>query len=113
MFITRECYDAIGGFAAELPVFEDIEIIQRIRKRTKFTILVPVVITSGRRYEQRGAVWLQLLFGCMHLGYALGVKPVALHRFYRSWIAVGTTVPLPEERQPVVEVARYPLRNPN
>lgn len=83
LFITRELFDEIGGFNDAMPVMEDIDIIERIQKKSRFTILEQCVTTSSRKYREHGRIELQALFGTMHLMYALGYPPEAIAQFYR------------------------------
>ena len=55
LFMRREAYDRVGGFAPQ-PLMEDIEISKRLRALGAPACLRERVITSGRRWEQRG-VW--------------------------------------------------------
>lgn len=86
LFVTAELYHRLDGFNTRLPVMEDIDIVQRLRKHTHFTILPHCVKTSARRYAQKGVLRLQLLFGLMHLGWWLGISPQRLGGFYRKFI---------------------------
>ena len=86
LFVTQELYQRIGGFNTRLPVMEDIDIVQRLGRQTRFCILPQTVTTSARRYHRKGVLRLQLLFGMMHLGYWLGISPGRLGGFYRKFI---------------------------
>ncbi len=53
MFVRREAFDAVGGFPLQ-PLMEDIELSRRLLRRARPACLRARVITSGRRWEQRG-----------------------------------------------------------
>lgn len=55
LFMRREAYAQVGGFAPQ-PLMEDIDISKRLRAVGAPACLRERVITSGRRWEQRG-VW--------------------------------------------------------
>ena len=55
MFMRREVFALLGGFAP-LPLMEDIDMSRRLRWLGAPACLRERVITSGRRWEQRG-VW--------------------------------------------------------
>ena len=55
MFMRREVFAQLGGFAP-LPLMEDIDMSRRLRMLGAPACLRERVITSGRRWEQRG-VW--------------------------------------------------------
>lgn len=84
LFITKALFDEIGGFDSSLIVMEDIEIITRIKEKATFHILPMNVTTSARKYHHNGRVRLQLLFGTLHLLYALGVSQEKLAAFYKQ-----------------------------
>jgi rSAM/selenodomain-associated transferase 2 len=84
LFITRDLFRSIGGFNETMQVMEDIEIISRIEKQTPFRILDSVVVTSARKYRRNGTIRLQIIFGTIHLLYALGADQETLVRYYRE-----------------------------
>jgi rSAM/selenodomain-associated transferase 2 len=55
LFMRREAYAQVGGFAPQ-PLMEDIDMSKRLRAVGAPACLRERVITSGRRWEQRG-VW--------------------------------------------------------
>jgi len=81
IFVRRDVYDAVGGFAP-LELFEDLDFVQRLRRRGRVVTLSVTVVTSARRFERRSFAlvfvrWtmLQILFWC-------GVPPRLLARRY-------------------------------
>jgi rSAM/selenodomain-associated transferase 2 len=61
LFVSRELYQAIGGFDEQLAIMEDHEIVGRLRRRAPFAIVPRPVTTSARRYRERGVYRLQLV----------------------------------------------------
>jgi len=55
MFMRRETFAQLGGFAPQ-PLMEDIDMSKRLRAVGHPACLRQRVLTSGRRWEQRG-VW--------------------------------------------------------
>src|SRR5215469_11467289 len=49
IFVRKKVFDAIGG-APEWPLFEDVELVRRIKTTGKFAILKAPLTISGRRY---------------------------------------------------------------
>ena len=82
LFITRDLFNRIGGFNEELRIMEDIEIIERINRHTSFTILDSIAVTSARKYTVNGRVRLQVIFGLIHLLYALGFDQDIIADYY-------------------------------
>ncbi|MCK9418732.1 MAG: TIGR04283 family arsenosugar biosynthesis glycosyltransferase [Nitrospirae bacterium] len=84
IFIRRDFFEEIGGYR-DIPIMEDVEIMQRIKKRGKRIRIIPEkVLTSTRRYEQEGIVYATLRNWMLQLQYALGVSPERLARRYKS-----------------------------
>ena len=75
------------GFNENYRVYEDSEFIGRLYKMTHFKVLRQRVITSARKYEQRGTVKLQFHFGVIHLKNLMGAGPDNLYKYYRRKIA--------------------------
>jgi len=87
LFITQSLFHEIGGFDDSMLVMEDIDIIKRIEQHTEFHILDNQVTTSARRYHQNGIIRLQMIFGTIHLMYALGFDQESIIRYYRETIS--------------------------
>ena len=81
IFMKTSVFRAIGGFA-NLPIMEDFELIQRLKKRGKITIVPAQVTTSSRRWQKLGVVQTTLINQLIILGYYLGVTPEKLARLY-------------------------------
>lgn len=82
IFAEREAYRAAGG-APHWELFEDVELVRRLREAGRFVLLETAAPTSRRRWE-RGGFWRTV---ARHLllraGYRLGVAPERLARRYR------------------------------
>lgn len=84
IFIRRAYFEKIGGYR-DIPIMEDVEIMQRIKKRGDRIHIIPEkVLTSTRRYEQEGIVCATIRNGLLQLQYALGVSPERLVRWYKA-----------------------------
>lgn len=53
MFVRRSVFRALGGFP-EWSVFEDLEFSRRLARRGRVVTLCPPVVTSARRFADRG-----------------------------------------------------------
>jgi rSAM/selenodomain-associated transferase 2 len=83
IFLKKEYFDLIGGFR-EIPLMEDIEFMQRVKKRGgRIRILKDRVMTSPRRWEKVGILYCTLRNWTISTLYYLGVSPELLNRFYR------------------------------
>ena len=88
LFITRNLFLETSGFNEDYIIYEDNEFIQRIYKLRPFKIIPATVVTSARRYEEKGMVKLQWHFGMIHLKHYLGARPNELYRYYMKYIAI-------------------------
>jgi rSAM/selenodomain-associated transferase 2 len=81
-FLRRALFEELGGFA-DLPIMEDYELNQRLRKLGRVVTAEVAAITSGRRWKCLGVVRTTLTNKVMIAGFHLGVCPHKLARFYR------------------------------
>jgi rSAM/selenodomain-associated transferase 2 len=84
LFLRASTFRRIGGFK-EIPVMEDVEIQERLRKIGAFIKLKEPVFTSVRRYLRNGPLRQHLITTGVVLLYHLGVSPLFLGRqYYRN-----------------------------
>lgn len=82
IFIERKLFHETGGFP-EIALMEDIAFSRVLKKISRPVCLRHKVITSSRRWEQKGVVTTVLLMWKLRLYYYLGVPPEKLNRLYR------------------------------
>jgi rSAM/selenodomain-associated transferase 2 len=79
LFVRRDAFAALGGYV-DLPIMEDVDLVQRLRRKGRLHRSALTATTSARRWERDG--WLPrtarhltliLLYGC-------GVPPARLAR---------------------------------
>ncbi|MFX0558476.1 TIGR04283 family arsenosugar biosynthesis glycosyltransferase [Maribacter sp. CXY002] len=99
LYITKGLFDEFDGFDENYTIYEDIELIHRIYKKVRFKIIPNYVITSARRYHERGMITLQYHFGVIHAMYFTGAKPNDLYTYYLEKIAIKkNTATYPQNR---------------
>jgi rSAM/selenodomain-associated transferase 2 len=81
IFVRREVYDQIGGFRS-LPLFEDLDLLRRLRRIGRFVHLNCRIVTSSRRFEHRNFALMWLQWTTLQLLYWCGVSPSWLSRWY-------------------------------
>jgi uncharacterized protein len=81
IFLTAETFRSIGGFV-EMPIMEDFELIKRLQRLGRIEILATPVITSARRWLQRGVWQTTLINQGIIIGYAIGISPTRLATWY-------------------------------
>lgn len=83
IFVRKSVFESIGG-APEWPLFEDVELVRRIKQAGKFTVLRTPLTVSGRRYIEHGVFRTALLIYSLRLAYWLGVPPQRLKNWFRD-----------------------------
>ncbi|MDX1628625.1 MAG: TIGR04283 family arsenosugar biosynthesis glycosyltransferase [Fulvivirga sp.] len=81
LFLSKSLFKDLNGFKA-IPIMEDIDMVQRIKRLGKFSKLNYPLVSSPRRFERHGVVMQQLRNILLVLAYLLGVSPKYLARFY-------------------------------
>jgi rSAM/selenodomain-associated transferase 2 len=82
IFLSRSFFAGIGGYR-DIPIMEDIEIMQRIKKLGGKICLIPDrVQTSPRRWEKEGILYCTLRNWLLSSLFYLGVSPEKLSRYY-------------------------------
>ncbi|MBE9038953.1 TIGR04283 family arsenosugar biosynthesis glycosyltransferase [aff. Roholtiella sp. LEGE 12411] len=82
IFVTKQIFQEIGGFP-ELPIMEDFELMRRLKNTGRIVIIPVPVITSPRRWLQKGVLKTTLLNQIVIIAYLLGVSPKRIHSWYR------------------------------
>jgi rSAM/selenodomain-associated transferase 2 len=83
IFVRRDIYDRIGGFR-NFALFEDLDLLRRLRKAGRFIHLPCKICTSSRRFEQRNFAVVWLHWTTLQVLYWAGVPPNWLARWYRQ-----------------------------
>lgn len=81
LLINREFFQQHVGFA-DIPLMEDVEMCKRLRVHSKPTVFPLWVVSSGRRWDQHGAVPTIIRMWMLRLAYWSGVSPSRLWSFY-------------------------------
>lgn len=83
IFVRRESFQNAGGFP-NISLMEDIALSRTLKKIGPPCCLRAHVVTSSRRWEQRGLTRTILLMWWLRLAYALGADPARLAKRYYS-----------------------------
>jgi rSAM/selenodomain-associated transferase 2 len=82
IFIRSAFFRAIGGYR-EVPFFEDVELMKRIKKlKKKITIIRYRTRTSPRTWEKEGVLYTILRNWTLQTLYLLGISPEFLVKYY-------------------------------
>jgi len=83
IFVRREVFQSIGG-APDWPLFEDVELVRRIKRAGKFVVLKTPLTISARRYLAHGVWHTVFLVYFLRFAYWLGVPPQRLKDWFRD-----------------------------
>ena len=81
IFVRRELYEAVGGFRP-FPIFEDLDLIRRLKRHGRMVHLPITVVTSSRRFEGRSFVVTFARWAALQALYWIGVHPRILGQLY-------------------------------
>ena len=88
IFVGRRLLCRVGG-VPRLPLMEDVELSRRLRRLCRPLTPSLALITSSRRWQQRGLVRTMLSMWLFRLQYWAGVNPSVLAREYYPQPGVG------------------------
>jgi rSAM/selenodomain-associated transferase 2 len=77
IFVSRETFWSIGGFP-DLPLMEDVALSRKLKRLCRPICIAAPVVTSGRRWDDRGLWRTIMLMWRLRLAYYLGVEPARL-----------------------------------
>lgn len=83
IFVRREDFDAVGGYR-EAILFEDVDLVRRLRRRGRMGIPAGHAVTSARRWRNRGVWSTTLRMWALKTLYLCGVPAARLSRHYRD-----------------------------
>ena len=81
IFIRRSAYAALGGFRP-FPLFEDVDLVWRVKRIGKFVRLRCPLVTSSRRFEGRSFTLTFAHWSILQILFWAGVPPMRLARIY-------------------------------
>lgn len=82
LLLSRALYEAAGGYRA-MPLMEDVEFVDRLRRSAPLAVLKSRATTSAARYQRDGYGRRVLKNLCCILMYRFGVAPERIAAFYR------------------------------
>ena len=82
IFVSRSLFKEAGGFP-EIALMEDIALSKVLRKLSSPVCMKQQVVTSSRRWQQRGTFRTIMLMWWLRVLYVSGVSPARLEKLYR------------------------------
>ena len=83
IFVRRSIYEQAGGFS-DLPLFEDLDLVRRVRRMGDFRMLPEKLTTSSRRFENRNFALMFAEWTALQVLFWAGVSPHRLAVYYKS-----------------------------
>jgi hypothetical protein len=81
LFLRRSVFECSGGFD-NIPLMEDVAYSKRLRRLAPPLVIREPVLSSSRRWEQRGVLRTVLSMWGLRLAYVVGVSPGRLWQYY-------------------------------
>ena len=81
IFVRREAYELVGGYKS-FALFEDLDLVRRLRRCGRMARVPAAVTTSARRFEGRSFGLTFARWTILQFLYWLGVSPQRLNRLY-------------------------------
>jgi len=81
IFVRKTVFHETGGFK-DIPLMEDVAISKILRKKSWPVCLKAKIITSARRWKQKGVLRTILMMWYLRLAYFMGADPVGLAAIY-------------------------------
>ncbi len=86
LYVLRTLFEEVGGFSEAHIVFEDYQLVKRLKSRGSFHIIRKEVITSARKYRVNGVFKMQVIFYLMYFLYRLRLPQQKLLSVYKRLI---------------------------
>jgi hypothetical protein len=81
IFVRRSVFEEVGG-CPDWPLFEDVDLVRRIKKVGSFAVLRSRLLVSQRRHLSRGIFRTVLLIYALRVAFWLGVSPFTLKKWF-------------------------------
>ena len=81
IFVRRDRFEALGGYP-ELSLMEDIALTTKLKRLGAPACLDERVLTSGRRWDEKGVLRTIILMWCLRAAFFFGVDPDKLSLRY-------------------------------
>ena len=88
IFVRASVYKEIGGFKP-FPIFEDVDLVSRLKRRGRMVHSPVAVVTSSRRFEKRNFVLTFVRWAVMQGLYWIGISPRLLNQLYAPIRSAG------------------------
>jgi rSAM/selenodomain-associated transferase 2/rSAM/selenodomain-associated transferase 1 len=95
IFVRRSVFEQVGG-CPDWPLFEDVELVRRIKKVGRFALLRSQMLVSPRRHLARGVFRTVFLIYALRVAFWLGVSPFRLKKWFDDSRPSTSLIPKPK-----------------
>ncbi|WP_194767375.1 TIGR04283 family arsenosugar biosynthesis glycosyltransferase [Tamlana sp. I1] len=88
LFISKDLFDAIGGFDENYKIYEDHIMINALYKKNEFVVIHKTLKTSARMYQKHGVWKLQYFYWSIYIKRWFGANAQDLHEYYQKYVNV-------------------------
>ena len=81
IFVRRTVFKNVGGYK-EIPLMEDVDLIERLKEQGEIVVLDTTAFTSARRWINKGLLCTAAMNQLAMLLYRLGISPHILAKIY-------------------------------
>ncbi|MFT6435210.1 MAG: rSAM/selenodomain-associated transferase 2 [Candidatus Azotimanducaceae bacterium] len=83
IFLKRTLFESMGGYAS-IPLMEDIELTSRLSKMSEPACISTKLITSSRRWEEKGILKTMFLMWYLRIRFATGTSAdILVKKYYK------------------------------
>ncbi len=79
LFMRAATFREVGGYP-EIPILEDVRMVQRVKRQGRIAIVSECAESSSRRWMQQGVWRTTMLHRAVMLAHVLGVSPASIDR---------------------------------
>ena len=90
IFVRKEAFARAGG-CPDWPLFEDVELVRRIKKQGEFGVVRSAVTISPRRYLRNGILKTACLIYALRLAFWFGVSPFKLKTWFSDVRSIASS----------------------
>jgi hypothetical protein len=95
IFVRRSVFEQVGA-CPDWPLFEDVDLVRRIKKAGRFVVLRSQLLVSPRRHLARGVFRTVLFIYGLRVAFWLGVSPFRLKKWFDDSRASASPISNPE-----------------
>jgi len=81
IFVKKHVFNKLGGYK-NIPLMEDVDLVERMKRLGRIVILETRALTSERRWGRKGFIYTAVMNQLIMFFYQIGVSPQKIARIY-------------------------------